>query len=977
MAQFDLRQVLSQTLSPYADVRKQAEAQLSQASKLPGHAMEVVRLVASADAADAAMRQAAAVHFKNLIKKGWDEQKDEADRDGIMISADDRTTVKKHLVELMCTVPPQIQAQVSESISLIADVDFPKKWEYLLPELVQKMQSPDLAVVNGCLMTVNAILKRFRYVQRSDALYADLIFALNHIQQPLLIMFVQTGKHIEASQNDPQKLTQLFESLRLMCRIFFSLNFQDLPEFFEDHIKEWMDEFAKYLQYSNPVLVDADEETDSSPIDKLQAAIIENLKIYADKDEEPFIPFLPDFTKMVWNLLIGLTVYPKHDRLTVCSIKFLSSLVEKKMHNNLFHERSTLEQIVTSIVIPNLMVREADEEKFEDDPQEYILTEIEGSDSESRRKCSRDLLRAMCRQFELPTTEICKQHIADMLAQFSRDPSKWAAKDAAIHLMLGIAIRLESHQGVSELNDNVNMLEFFSTQVFSELENTDHSSRPMVKATALKFVCTFRKQFTREQLISLLPLLIAHLGSPSIVVHTLAGYAIERIMMTSEVDAATQQKRYKISRIELKPLLESLFTGIFGIIANAEWNENEHVMKCAMRAVSRAGEDVVPITGILFNQLAAALERVCKNPRNPSYNHYMFESIAALVRNVCSKDPSQTPQLEALLFPPFQTVLQMDISEFTPYVFQVLAQLLEYRPKEAGLGEAYTSLFQPLLTATLWDRKGNVPGLVRLLTAYLNMAAADLVARGQLVPFLGIFQKLIASKATEGSACELLTAITCYVPMDQLGPYLKTVFQLILTKLSQGKSNKFPILAVQYFALFSGLHGGQALFDYLNQVSAGVALTLLVQIWSPKAKNAAHSLVLAKNQAIGLTRLLCETPALLADDNAKKIWAQAFASIVNILSSNTFSANEVDADEPEMIEISYDASYSQLSLATKKAHDPFPRVADPMAMFKESFEQLNVAHPGVISPIVQLGVSSDQKIAAEFQSICQRTGLRL
>lgn len=549
-------------------------------------------------------------------------------------------------------------------------------------------------------------------------------------------------------------------------------------------------------------------------------------------------------------------------------------------------------------------------------------------------------------------------------------------RNLQIHLMLGIAIRLESHQGVSELNDNVNMLEFFSKEVFSELQDTNHSSRPMVKATALKFVCTFRKQFTREQLISLLSLLIAHLGSPSIVVHTLAGYGIERILMTSEVDHTSQQKGYKISRVELQPLLESLFTGLFGIIDNTVLNENEHVMKCTMRALSRAGEDVIPVTGIVFNKLAAALERVCKNPRNPSYNHYLFESIAALVRNVCSKDSSQTANLEALLFPPFQTVLQMDISEFTPYVFQILAQLLEYRPREAGLGEAYTALFQPLLTPSLWERKGNVPGLVRLLTAYLKISAADIVSWDKLVAILGIFQKLIASKATEGSACELLTAITIHIPMEHLRQYLATVFRLMLTKLSQGKSNKFQILAIQYFALFVGLQGGQAFFDYSNQVSPGVALTLLVQLWAPKAKNAAHNVILAKTQAVGLTRLLCETPALLADDNTKKIWAQTFASIVSILSSTTFSASSVEADEPD-IEIAYDASYSQLSLATKKADDPFPQVADPMSMFKESFENLNTSHPGILTPIVQLGVNSDPKIASGFQSICQATGIRL
>jgi exportin-2 (importin alpha re-exporter) len=332
----------------------------------------------------------------------------------------------------MCTVPPQIQAQVSETISLIAAVDFPDKWGNLLPELVHKFNSPDLNVVNGVLMTANSIFKQFRYVQRSDDLYRVILYTLEHIQQPLLTMFIQTGQAVEAYANDAQQLKPRFEALHLMCRIFFSLNFQDLPEFFEDHMKEWMEEFAKYLQYKNPLLVDDDEEIDPSPVDKLQSAIIENLNIYAGKDEEPFIPFLPNFTSLVWNLLISLTAHPKHDTLVTTSIKFLSSLVEKKMHNDLFKDEATLRQIVSRIVIPNLTVREVDEEKFEDDPQEFILTEIEGSDSESRRKCSRDLLRAMCRQFEAQTTAICSEHIASMLGEFNADNSKWAAKDTAV-----------------------------------------------------------------------------------------------------------------------------------------------------------------------------------------------------------------------------------------------------------------------------------------------------------------------------------------------------------------------------------------------------------------------------------------------------------------------------------------------------------------------------------------------------------------
>ena len=57
----------------------------------------------------------------------------------------------------------------------------------------------------------------------------------------------------------------------------------------------------------------------------------------------------------------------------------------------------------------------------------------------------------------------------------------------------------------------------------------------------------------------------------------------------------------------------------------------------------------------------------------------MFEAIAALVRSLCAASAAAVDAFEAMLFPPFQYVLQKDVSEFSPYVFQILAQLLECR----------------------------------------------------------------------------------------------------------------------------------------------------------------------------------------------------------------------------------------------------------------------------------------------------------
>jgi exportin-2 (importin alpha re-exporter) len=412
-----------------------AEELLVQAQKVSSHHLEILKIVASSDGTDNAVRQAAAVHFKNTIKKGWDIHREDGN-EGIVITESDRITIKSHLVQLMCTVPPLIQALLSESISLIAESDYPDQWTNLLPELVNQFNSPDVMTVIGVLKTANSIFKSFRYVRRSDSLYRIIKYTLEIIQGPLLALFVSVGQAVKSFTNDAKELTPRFEILRIIAQIYYSLNFQDLPEFFEDHMSEWMTDFASYLQYQNAILIDPSEELNPGPIDNLQVAIIDIISHYASNDEEVFMEYLPQFMTLVWNLLTNLSTFAKHDALATKSIKFLSRLIQNPIHKQLFQDNATLRQIIAKVVIPNLTFRESDEERFEDDPREYILTEVEGSDSETRRRSSEDLLRSMCRLFEAETVVICSEHIGTMLSEYATNPgTAWVAKDAAVRLI--------------------------------------------------------------------------------------------------------------------------------------------------------------------------------------------------------------------------------------------------------------------------------------------------------------------------------------------------------------------------------------------------------------------------------------------------------------------------------------------------------------------------------------------------------------
>jgi hypothetical protein len=78
-------------------------------------------------------------------------------------------------------------------------------------------------------------------------------------------------------------------------------------------------------------------------------------------------------------------------------------------------------------------------------------------------------------------------------------------------------------------------------------------------------------------------------------------------------------------------------------------------------------------------RLTNKLLEVCKNPVFAGFNHYLFESAAALI--VATRGDEATLQsLEGRLCKVFDLVLQHDGQEFHPYVFQIFALIIDSSP---------------------------------------------------------------------------------------------------------------------------------------------------------------------------------------------------------------------------------------------------------------------------------------------------------
>ncbi|KAJ8623475.1 hypothetical protein MRB53_032004 [Persea americana] len=889
-----LSQCFLRTLSPDPEPRRRAESYLSDYAARPGFGLAVLRLV-SLPNVDGLIRIAAAINFKNHLRSHWTSSPDP--RPYPPISDAEKSEIKSHI------------SQLREALAVIGKHDFPKSWPTLLPDLVAHLQAAqDYAPINGILSTANSIFKKFRYEWKTNDLLLDLKYCLDEFAAPLLEIFLKTASLVPANLNSADTLGPLIESQRLCCRIFYSLNFQELPEFFEDHMNEWMVKFQRYLMTTYPVLEDDKSGNGVAIVDGLRAAVCENINLYMEKNEEEFKGYLPGFASAVWSLLMTASASSSRDRLTVTAIKFLT-MVSTGVYHALFSDPNILLQIFDSIDVPNIRIREEDEELFEMNYVEYIRRDIEGSGLDTRRRIACELLKGIAKYYRDRVKEMVSMKIQNLLASYGASPAgNWKEKDCAIYLVVSLAIKTAG--GSMATTDLVEVERFFATVIVPELKAQDVNGFPMLKADALKFFTTFRNHILKPFVVTMMPDVIRFLQSESNVVHSYAANCIEKLLLVKDEGCA----RY--TSLDINPLVPLLLPNLFNALKFPESQENLYVMKCIMRVlgVVVAGCE---IAGACITNLTAVLSEVCKNPKNPFFNHYLFEVVAALVRRSCEKDPSLISVYEASLFPVLQTILVNDVTEFMPYTFQILAQLVDIHMPP--LPPNYMQLFELLLSPESWKRKANVPALVRLLQAFLQKAAHELNNEGRLPDMLRIFNQLVSASNTEELGFYMLNTIIENLSYKVISPYIGHIWIALFKRLENNRTLKFVKPLVIFMSLFLVKHGHEVLLGSIDVVRANI-FEILELFWIPNLK-------------------------LITGTIEMKL------------------TSEIVEDETEVPDIgeavSYGATFVHLYNAGKKEEDPLKEVKDPREFLVTSLARLSASSPGKYPAIIRNYLDQD------------------
>ena len=157
-------------------------------------------------------------------------------------------------------------------------------------------------------------LHRWRSQFRSDALFLEIKLVLEKFCQPYLDIFQRTDALLASptAQPSPADPKTLGRTLLLLLQLYYDLNCQDVPEFFEDNLAAFMDLLHKYLTWSRPELKSDEDDEEAGDVEKIRSSICEIVELYSQRYQEVF-PQMDKFVETVWTMVTGLGQGRKYD----------------------------------------------------------------------------------------------------------------------------------------------------------------------------------------------------------------------------------------------------------------------------------------------------------------------------------------------------------------------------------------------------------------------------------------------------------------------------------------------------------------------------------------------------------------------------------------------------------------------------------------------------------------------------------------
>ena len=698
---------------------------------------------------------------------------------------------KENILELMLNAENELLPHIIEMVKIIVQgangylIIWPKLMDFIGDILNKHDSSKSRHIYN----LITKIIKRYHIESKSDSLFREIIYTMDKICKPMTDDAINIIKYFNSynsnnNNGNDEVMLQCLQMMNKIMSIFYSLNYQDFPEFFEDHLNEWITILNDTLLLPNKT---GEISNNISPslrglILKVKAKTLKNINLYYSNYYEDIEKFAQDLCGSVWTLMCkSKTISDNYSKLMKELLDFFKSGFQMGKINNLKIEQ--LNQIFEYIILPNLSLSSKEREDFQENPVEFLKIEFEEYDMSSNKYFSINLLQIINNNFPDVNKMIISPKIIQLLNEYNSDKSKnWNKKLLAINLLFASCIKTFAQRfGVTELNpqSSFNDIDNLINEIFIK-EFQDYKSPIIIQVYSLKFLSTFRLQITdKNKLGQIILMLIDILNKCGEITQNACLLCLDLIINMKDLQT---RKSSTIEIINNDNIFNNLISSLLSFISK---NTNIFAMRCFFRALKLTQDQKLQSLAESINtSMDAILKLIIKNPQSDEFNFYFFETCALIMKKFEIKSINNASDLS--LIKNFQNTLQNDlnlilqnnITDILGYSFQLFAFYL-YLTNDNN--EFYQNILNNILTNDkMWDinMKYLYPPSIDYIKVIL-LTNKQFCENQQVIQLLfKICQTLIENKSFN-FAFQLIEYLINFVSTDLYGENLTTFLKII------------------------------------------------------------------------------------------------------------------------------------------------------------------------------------------------------
>lgn len=628
------------------------------------------------------VRQSACVFLKNYILDYFYDTSNNAilNKHKIM-DENSKTYFKENILQIMLNIDNKLLPTIMEMIKNIVQQGngYLVIWPKLMNFIGEILNKHDFAKSKHIYELLPKIIKRYHIESKSVPLFKEIINTMQYICQPMTddaLTIIKFFNSYDKNNNNNELMMQCLQMMNKIMSIFYSLNYQDFPEFFEDHLTEW-------LTILNDTLLLPNKSSNMNAITsnlidlvlKVKARTLKNINLYYSNYYEDIEQYVQQFYSSVWTLMCQCKINDNYSKLMKELLDFFKCGFQTGRINGLNMEQ--LNQIFTYIILPNMALTEKEDEEFQDHPVEFLKTEFEEYDMNSNKYFSINLLQLIISHQPNVNKDIIFPKINSFLSEYnSNKQANWNKKIVSINLLFASCIKTFAQRfGVTELNPNslFNDIESLITEIFVK-EFQDYNSPVITQIYSLKFLSTFRLQITdKNKLGQFILMLIEILEKCGDITQDACLLCLEQIINMKDLQTR-KSTTYEI--INNDQIFNKLISSFLTFISK---KTNIFAMRCFFRALKLTEDQKLQnLADSICSSMDAILKLIIKNPQFDEFNYYFFETCSLImkkfeIKNNNSIDTTLIKKFENGLREDLNLILQNNVTDLLGYTFQIFA----------------------------------------------------------------------------------------------------------------------------------------------------------------------------------------------------------------------------------------------------------------------------------------------------------------